>query len=504
VAAQGAAANPCSGRTTAIAIASNHYVLHDLGLSVRNDSENSWLRLTLVKPPVSGPAPQYEHVMRPGDHAQDTELAEPLARVSAAQGRLSVTALSAGAGGNLLEWYDFGIYGLLAPVLAAVFFPAEDLIASLIGAYSLFAVGFAMRPIGGIVLGHLGDQLGRRFVLIYSIVLMGLATTAIAFLPGYRTIGVSAPLLLLLLRVVQGFSVGGEFTGSVNYLVETAPQHRRGLAGSFANFGSTAGMLLAAAVAAATVTLANPEQLQGWAWRVPFLLGGFFAAGGYFLRKRLREPGYQPPPARADDPLPLRQAITLAPRAMLAAVLFASGYGIVNYLTMVFLPVYASEFGRIAEISALQLNTAAQAVALLVVPLAGWLTDHLLRRRTLLITVFMAEAAVAWACFTLAGTGGVAGYALAQITFGILLALVMGAAPAMLVELFPSAYRMSGYSVSFNIGIGIAGGTAPVIATTLIGATGSIMTPAWFLIIGAMLAAAAVSVMKDRSRDPLR
>jgi hypothetical protein len=166
------------------------------------------------------------------DHTRDKALAEPGASASPDRSRLSATALSAGAGGNLLEWYDFGIYGLLAPVIASDFFPADDRIASLIGAYGLFAAGFAMRPIGGLVLGHLGDRLGRRFVLVYSIVLMGCATAAIAFLPRYETIGVGAPLLLLLLRLVQGFSVGGEFTSSASYLVETAPQHRRGFAGT--------------------------------------------------------------------------------------------------------------------------------------------------------------------------------------------------------------------------------------------------------------------------------
>lgn len=443
-------------------------------------------------------------MMQRRDNASDAVVTKPVAPLPAAQGRLSVSVLGAGIGGNLLEWYDFGIYGLLAPVLTGVFFPAENRIAALIGAYGLFAAGFAMRPIGGIVLGHLGDRLGRRFVLIYTVVLMGLATGAIAVLPSYEKIGVAAPLLLLVLRLLQGFSVGGEFTGSVSYLVETAAQHRRGFAGSFANFGSTAGMLLAAAVAAATVTLASPAQLESWAWRVPFLLGGAIAACGYFLRRRLRETGYRPPPARENNPIPLKQAITLAPGAMICAVLFTSGYGIVNYLTMVFLPVYASEFGTVAQSRVLQINAAAQAVALLLVPIAGWATDHLVRRRTLLIAVFIAEAAVAWACFTLAGAGGVAGYALAQIMFGILLALIMGAEPAMMVELFPSAYRMSGYSVSFNIGIGIAGGTAPVVATALIGATGDLLAPAWFLMLGAALAAGAAFLMKDRSRDPLR
>jgi MHS family proline/betaine transporter-like MFS transporter len=438
------------------------------------------------------------------DNVRDIITTEPDTPASSDRSRLSVTALSAGAGGNLLEWYDFGVYGLLAPVLATDFFPAEDRIASLIGAYGLFAAGFAMRPLGGVVLGHLGDRLGRRFVLVYSIVLMGLATAAIAFVPGYDSIGVGAPLLLLVLRIVQGFSVGGEFTGSASYLVETAPQHRRGLAGSFANFGSTAGMLLAAAVAATTVSLASAEQLHSWAWRIPFLLGGTIAAGGYFLRRRLRESGYQPQASLADDPLPLKQALTQAPRAMVYAVLFTSGYGIVNYVTMVFLPVYASEFGTVTESRVLQINTAAQAVALLLVPFAGWLTDRLVRRRTLLLAAFIAEGGVALGCFALAKAGGVASYALAQIAFGILLALIMGAAPTMLVELFPSEYRMSGYSVSFNTGIGIAGGTAPVVATSLIGATGDLLAPAWFLMFGAALAVGAAFVMKDRSRDPLR
>ncbi len=413
----------------------------------------------------------------------------------------SRAVLAAGTVGNILEWYDFGLYGLFAPVIATLFFPAHDRIASLIGAYGGFAIGFAMRPIGAIVFGHFGDRRGRRFVLVASVVMMGCATTATALLPIYATAGVAAPILLLVLRLFQGFSVGGEFTGSVAYLVETAPFGRRGQAGSFANIGSTGGVLLASAVAALTTTLASHAQLA-WAWRIPFLIGGLIACAGYFLRARLEETGFRPAPRSGNETPPLRQAFAEAPITILYAVLFTSGYGIVNYITMVFLPTYASEFAHIAENRALAINTAAQALALLIVPISGLLADNF-RRRTILLTAFLAEAAFAWFAFALTGSEEIAGLWVAQLAFGALLALIMGTEPAMLSEQFASKFRMSGYSLSFNIGLGLAGGTSPMIATALIRATHNPLAPAWYLMFAAALAAFAIFLMPDRSRAPL-
>ena len=409
----------------------------------------------------------------------------------------------AGALGNVLEWYDFGLYGLFAPILAPLFFPAQDRIASLIGAYGGFAIGFAVRPLGGAVFGHVGDRVGRRAVLVTSIVLMGFATTAMALLPTYDAIGVGAPVLLLLIRVLQGFSVGGEYTGSVAYLVETAPGERRGLAGSVANIGATAGMLLAAGVAATTAMLTYAPDIQRWAWRVPFLIGGAIAVAGYVLRHRLRDTGYAPKPA-THDALPLREAIAKAPRAMLLALLFTSGYGVANYLTMVFLPTYATEFGGVTAQQALEATTAGQALALFVVPLAAWLTDRAIPRRTLLVIAFAAEFAVAWGGFALAGHGSVAGVWTAQLGFAFLLALIMAAEPATLAEQFRSEFRLSAYSVTFNLGIGLAGGTAPLVAVALIGATGNELAPAWYLMLASVIAAGAAFLMADRSRKPLR
>ncbi|MGA3301661.1 MAG: MFS transporter [Methylovirgula sp.] len=414
---------------------------------------------------------------------------------------MSATILSAGVVGNILEWYDFGLYGLFAPVLAELFFPAADRIAALMSVYGGFAIGFLMRPIGGAVLGHLGDRIGRRFVLICSVVMMGITTTAIGFLPTYSMIGFAAPMLLLALRILQGFSVGGEFTGSVAFLVENAPSHRRGFAGSFANIGSTTGILLAAAVATLATTFLDRASLQNFGWRIPFLLGGVIAALGFVLRNRLGSEENRP--TSDAHTIPLKRAMAEAPKTMIWSILFASGYGVVNYLTMVFLPTYANQFGNIAESGVLQINTAAQALALVIVPAAGWLNDHLIRRRTLLIFVFIAEFAVAFGCFALARNGETAGLWIAQMTFGALFALIMGTEPAMLSEQFKGEYRLSGYSLCFNIGLGVAGGTAPIIATGLIAKTGNLSAPAFYLMLASALSTIAAFMLADKSRVSL-
>ena len=189
---------------------------------------------------------------------------------------------------------------------------------------------------------------------------------------------------------------------------------------------------------------------------------------------------------------------------MLRAFLFTSGYGIVNYLTMVFLPTYAATFGSVAEKKALQANTAAQALALFIVPIAAWVTDRAVRRRTLLIIAFAAEFVVGWSGIALASRGGVAGVWTAQLGFAFLLAFIMAAEPATLAEQFRSEFRLSAYSVSYNLGIGLAGGTAPLVATALIATTGDAMAPAWYLMLGSAIAAGAAFLMVDRSSKPLR
>jgi MFS transporter, MHS family, proline/betaine transporter len=410
----------------------------------------------------------------------------------------------AAAIGNVMEWYDFGLYGLLAPVLASSFFASSNRIAALSGVYAGVAIGFAMRPIGAAVLGRLGDRVGRRFVLLVSVILMGISTVAVGLLPTYAAIGIWAPVLMIVTRLFQGFSVGGEFVGSVTYLVESAPPGRRGFAGSIANWGATAGLLLAAGVASiATEEIASPH-LGAWAWRIPFLLGGALTAAAYCVRSALPEISHESDAsAKSKTRAPLWEAIREEPRVMAAALLFTTGYGIINYLTMAFLPTYAHEFGKIAEYQTLRANTAGQAVAVMIVPVSGWVSDRFFTRRAILFAMCLAEALVAWRAFDLARQGGVGGLWEAQLTFALLLAIWMGADPAMLSEQFRPDHRVSAHAVVFNIGIGVFGGTAPIVAVVLIRATSNLMAPAAYLIFGAVLSGVGLLALRDRSRAAL-
>ncbi len=437
----------------------------------------------------------------------------------------TIRVVFAGAIGNIVEWYDFGLYGLLAPVLASLFFPSHDRFAALLGVYGGFAVGFAVRPLGAIVLGRVGDRQGRQFVLVLSVVLMGVATVAVGVLPSYRAIGIWAPVLLIVIRLFQGFSVGGEFVGSVTYLVEAAAVNRRGIAGSVANVGATIGMLLAAGAAALAVSHAG----VAWLWRVPFFFGGALAFAGYLLRRHMPKDGAESLAADefsaaadrsgsqfAAEPnsgsskaglaarWPALEAFRRAPRTMIVALVFTCGYGISNYLIMVFLPTFAHEFAQIGVDAALQINTAGQAVALFVAPLAGWATDRWLRRRTLLALAFAAQAALAWECFRWTASAGIAGLWAAQLVLAALLATVMGAAPAMLAEQFPRGFRVSAHAFVLNTGIGIAGGTAPMVAIALIHATSAPMAPAAYLAIACLASAVAALLLADRSRESMQ
>ncbi|MBI1179499.1 MAG: MFS transporter [Alphaproteobacteria bacterium] len=413
-------------------------------------------------------------------------------------------SLIGGTVGNVMEWYDFALYGYFAPVISQQFFPSDNHLTSLIATFGVFAGGFAMRPLGGVVFGWIGDRFGRLAVLRLSIVTMGAATLLLGLLPTESRVGVWAPILLVAVRLVQGLSVGGEFSGSVTYMVETSPLHRRGFAGSWANFGSLAGALAGPGLAALVTSVLADDAVQTWGWRLPFLFGGAMGIAAYLYVRRLK---HMPQTAHHErqhqEDSPLHEAITQNLRETLSAIVFASGYGICFYIPLVYLPTYAHEVVGLPSDIALQINALGLALAMPFIPLAGWLSDHLLRRRTVLLIAFGAMAAAGWP-LTALFAGGHLDLLWNQIALALLIALPLGAAPAMFVELFPVADRLTGYSLAYNLGLGVAGGTAPMVATWLISASGYDPAPGVYFAVGALVSVAGLLFMRDRSREPLR
>jgi len=409
-----------------------------------------------------------------------------------------------GTVGNIMEWYDFALYGFFAPVISGLFFPSSSHMGSLIATFGVFAVGFFMRPLGGVVFGYIGDRYGRASVLRISIITMGLATFLLGVLPTANQIGFWAAVVLIVVRLFQGLSVGGEFSGSVTYMVETSPLHKRGFSGSWANFGSLIGTLVGSGLAAFVSSVLPAGPLHAWGWRVPFLLGGVFGLAAYLYVRKLGDTPHMDHHERqhAEDS-PLHEALTQNLRETVLAVIFASGYGVAFYIPLVYLPTFASQIGSVSDGTALTVNSLGIALSMPFIPLCGWLSDHFIRRRSLLIIAFLAMAVAGWILVAFSA-GSVTDLAVSQFLLALIIAIPLGSAPAMLVELFPVADRLTGYSLSYNLGLGIAGGTAPMIATWLISFTGYQAAPGAYLAFAGLISAGALWFMQDRSREPLR
>ena len=422
---------------------------------------------------------------------------------TAAVGRGRIIA--AGMIGNVIEWYDFALYGYMAVIISDLFFPHGDKLVSLIATYGVFAAGFLMRPLGAIFFGHLGDTIGRKPVMILSVGMMVVPTILIGILPSYADWGILASILLVAIRLVQGFSVGGEFSGSVTYLVETAPDDGRGLAGSWANVGSAIGMLLGAGTPATVIwILAEPATVE-WGWRLPFLLGGLIGVVGLLLRQGLPEPDGGPAEeAQEAGDHPIKRVFREEPDVVWRAILFTCSYGIVYYIPLVYLPTWLSLYAGFRLHEALFIVTVVMGFQAVLVPLAGHFTDRVMRRTHFLALAFVAMALLGLPLFLLSQAGTPLVVVALLVLFGALIACPLGAAPAALAEAFDRGHRLTGYSLSFNLGLGVAGGTAPMVATALIAVTGSTLAPAYYLSAAAVVGAIGLVSLRDQSREPLR
>lgn len=415
--------------------------------------------------------------------------------------------IMAGFIGNVVEWYDFALYGYLAGVIAPVFFPSENPAAGLIATYGIFAAGFLMRPLGAAIFGWFGDRYGRARTMQISVAMMAMPTLLLGLLPSYAQIGLAAPVLLVLVRVFQGLSVGGEFSSSATYLVETAPRNKRGLTGSWANIGSMTGSLLGVGAAALATNLFDPQTVSDWAWRLPFLGGAVLGAFAILVRRNLHESErFKEHHADRDATSPLLQAFTTNRGETLLALAFAAAYGTCFYITFVYLPEWLSGQGLMARSNALTINALATLLIIPLMPLAAIVGDRLIRRRTWIAISLGALCLSAWPLYSwiMASGGSLTSILVTHVvTFG-LLAIPLGSGPALFVEMFPASDRLSGYSVAFNIGMGVFGGLTPMVATSLIAVTDAPSALTAYLCFACILAVVALVFVPDRSREPLR
>src|SRR5262252_4060717 len=383
---------------------------------------------------------------------------------------------AAGMIGNVLEWYDFAIYGYFATQIGRNFFPHEDAVAQLLSAFGVFAIGYLLRPIGGVIVGHIGDRLGRRAALIFSVTAMAIPTFLMGLLPGYHTIGLLAPAALTLLRVVQGLSVGGEYTSSMVFLVEHAPEGRRGLMGALAASGSALGILLGSAVGAAFAATMSTARLDAWGWRIPFLLGLVVGIAGYVLRRYVLEAGV----AEKRTQLPIIETLHDHWRAVAGFAGLSVYTAVTFYVGFVYL-----------------------VMSLPVVIAAGWLSDRI-GRKPLMLIASLGGLICALPLFWLMNHPSELLAQLGQLGLILLIGVYYGTLPAVLVEAAPPAVRCTAVALGYNLCYGLFGGLSPLVATWLVERTGDEIAPAFLIMASAAVTFVTLFWFRETYRASFR
>ena len=411
-------------------------------------------------------------------------------------------AIIAAVLGNILEWYDFAVYGFMATILAGHFFPANDEVTSLLATFAAFGVGFAARPLGGVIIGRLADRRGRKFALLVTIYLMAFGTVMIGLTPTYSSIGYLAPALIVLARLIQGFSAGGEWGGSTAFMVEWAANNRRGFVGSFQQVSVAAGLLLGSGCAALLSTILSEDAVTAWGWRVPFLLGSIIGLVGIYMRRNVGETPVFRRTTKADrsKTTTKRKSIGLATRAFGFTIHWTVSY----YIFLAYMPTFAIRHLEIDRAVALWSNTVGLLVLIVITPMIGLWSDRIGRKK-LLIASCLAIGIVVYPVFNyLLANPSIAAIISAQALFGFLIALYSGPGPAAIAEIFETANRATGMSVGYSLAVAVFGGFAPFIATWLIDTTGSPLSPAYYVLVAAVITAFVVFRLPESAHRPFR
>jgi MHS family proline/betaine transporter-like MFS transporter len=413
-------------------------------------------------------------------------------------------AIVAGTIGNVLEWYDFGVYGYLVSTISAQFFPTSDPLSSLLLTFAVYGVGFVTRPLGSIVFGIYGDRFGRRAALSTVIFMMAITTFLIGILPTYGQIGIAAPLLLTLIRLLQGLSAGGEWGGSAAYLVEFAPTGRRGFVGSWQQVSVGAGFLLGSLSAALITQVLAPADVASYGWRIPFLLGIVVGGLGAYLRWSLSD---TPLFVEMEDKgtaskAPLKEALTVERKATLTIFGMTLHNTVAYYIPIVYMTNYIRTAGGLTPSQSMWIGTACITVFVILIPIWGALSDRIGRKPLLLLSAG-GYVVLSFPLLMMASSGSVALAFAAQLIMIVFLSFFSGPCPAAYCELFPTRVRYTALSIGYNGAVAIFGGFAPFISTWLIDLTGSKLAPGYYLVAAALISFVVIWRIRETAFDEL-
>lgn len=412
--------------------------------------------------------------------------------------------LIASLAGNTLEWYDYLLYAYFASILAPLFFPSSNAHISLLLTFTAFAIGFFARPLGAVILGHIGDIYGRKTVLIISMTLITVSTIAIGLLPTYSTIGVFAPIFLTLIRCIQGFAVAGEIGTAASFLVEHAPEKRRGLAGSSVLCTAYVGILLGALIAEIATLIIPAEILSTWGWRIPFLLAAPWGIIGIILRLGIVESAHFDESRKKNTrtAAPIKLVLFKYPRLLLCCIGIIIATAINEYFLIAYFTTYLTQHG-IALKSAMLINVISLLFFLCSVPFFGHLSDLYGRKKIFLtgaISLLVMMLPVFWFLSRQIFIAALIG----EIIFAVLLGSIASVIFTVVAESFPTEVRNTAVTLAYNSTFAIFGGTAPLIAVSLVHLTGLSLAPAFYAMVGVSIAIFSVLRVKETYKKSLK
>ncbi|WCP15590.1 Proline/betaine transporter [Sphingobium sp. AntQ-1] len=411
-------------------------------------------------------------------------------------------AITASALGNATEWFDYGIYAYGVTYISAALFPGnvDD---AVLFALATFAISFIVRPLGGLFWGPMGDRLGRKSVLALTILLMSGATLAVGLIPSYAQIGWGAPAMLIALRMVQGFSTGGEYGGAATFMAEYAPDDRRGFYGSFLEFGTLAGFSFGAVLMLGFSLLLGDAVMHDWGWRIPFLVAAPMGLIGMYLRSKMEDtPVFREQAADGSGSPALKTLVREHWRPMMVVSGLVVALNVVNYTLLSYMPTYLQRRIGLSSDEALLVPIIGMLFMMLFLPFAGHLSDRIGRRpmwRLSFVGLLLAVVPL----YMLMATGLV-GAILGFVLLGLLYVPQLATISATFPALFPTPVRFAGFAIAYNMSTSIFGGTAPAISSSLIGATGDELMPAFYMMLACLVGLVALRFMPETAGRSLR